>query len=147
MIKLGYRSDSFPIIEELPVKLCDYNEPFGQAVKVFVDIPPEDIVFDLYLVDIISLGLYNSPNRMILKHAVALALHTLFRPLIKEYPIPCNRIINEIKLPAKGLLEEIKRVLGWIIDFRKFKISLPMDKLKEWPFDIDNCKNLGIYHW
>ena len=76
---------------------------------------------------------------MALKHAPPLALHVLFRPLVKDDPIPCNRIINEIKHPAEGLLEEVKRILGWIVDFQKFKVSLPMDKLKEWAYDIDDC--------
>ena len=104
-----------------------------------MDIPPKDICFDIYIDDLIGIGLDKPAIRKALKHAPPLALHILFRPLIPEDPIPRNRIINETKHPAEGLLEEVKRILGWIIDFRKFTISLPIDKLKDWSYDINTC--------
>ena len=79
-------SDLFNLIENLPIKTYDNNEPFGQAAKLFVDIPPKDLVFDVYIDDLIGLGLDTEYNRKALKHAPLLALHILFCPLIKDDP-------------------------------------------------------------
>ena len=132
-------SDLFDLIESLPTKTYDDTIPFGQAEKLFVDIPPTDICFDNYIDDLIGIGIDTERIRKALKHAPPLAFHVLFRPLIYDDPIPRNRIINEIKHPAEGLLEETKRILGWFINFRKFRISLPFDKLKDWSYDLDAC--------
>jgi hypothetical protein len=47
-------------------------------------------------------------------------------------PLPRNKIISLKKQKTKGRMEEIKTVLGWILNIRQLLISLPTDKYKQW---------------
>ena len=79
-------------------------------------------------------------------HTVPLALHSTFYPVIAEDPIQRDNVINTIKHPAEGLLEEIKTILGWVVNFRSFEVYLPMHKLKEWLFDIESAIKHSSLH-
>jgi hypothetical protein len=50
-------------------------------------------------------------------------------------PLPHNKIISLKKQKTKGRMEEIKTVLGWILNIRQLLISLPTDKYKQWSSD------------
>lgn len=50
-------------------------------------------------------------------------------------PLPRNKIISLKKQKTKGRMEEIKTVLGWILNIRQLLISLPTDKYKQWSSD------------
>ena len=101
--------------------------------------PSQNIAFENYIDDLIGIALDSPRNRKCLLHAVPLTLHSTFRPVSTKDPIKRDNIINLIKHPAEGLLEEIKTILGWLVNFRTFKIFLPMHKLKEWMIDINNA--------
>ena len=47
------------------------------------------------------------------------------------------------KLATEAAAEEIKRVLGWICNFRTLMISLPDDKAKAWTADIKAMLEAG----
>ena len=125
------------MIEKLPINILEDNIPFGQAEDLFVFLQPSDIIFENYIDDIIGIGIDSTRNRKCLLHAVPLALHSTFRPVISSDPIRRDNIINIIKHPAEGLLEEVKTILGWLVNFRSFRVFLPFHKLKEWQIDMD----------
>ena len=50
-------SDLFDLVEGFPVKTYDNTTPFGQAAKLFVNISPKDMCFDVYLDDLIGIGI------------------------------------------------------------------------------------------
>ena len=135
-------SDAYELIESLPINNEDDEIPFGQAAKLFVPMIPKDIAFDGFIDDIMGLGIENPRINKCLLHAPALAMHILFRPAAdKDSKIPRDNIVNCIKHPAEGLLEEKKLILGWLIDFRRFRVHLPKHKLREWLIDIDSAIN------
>lgn len=134
------KSNLYNLIESLPTKEEHDDTPFGQAEELFVHLPPSNIAFENYIDDlIIAIGLDSTRNRKCLLHAVPLALHSTFCPVIVNDPIHRDNIINIIKHPAEGLLEEIKTILGWVVNFRSFRVHLPMHKLKDWLIDIDSA--------
>ena len=130
-------SDIYNVTEDLPTKLENSENSFGQAHPLFVDMEPKDIAFETYINDIIGIGIDSPRIRKCLLHAPALACHVLFRPVIKSDPIRRNNIVNSDKHQAEGLLEEVKVILGWRFNFRSFKVFLPSSKLKDWSIDID----------
>ena len=128
------RAADIPEVKRLPAEI-----PFGQAhpLKVTID-DPKDSYVDGFIDDLISIILdqMNFPERG--RHAVALALHTFFRPTNPDDPVPRDDILSLRKLLAEGGLEETKMVLGWFIDTRRFIIKLARDKATRWIMDIDD---------
>lgn len=132
-------SDHFDMMNSLPINIKDDSEKFGQADELIMDMVNKDIVFDIYIDDLLAAGVDSPKNRQILLHAVTLALSILFRPLNKNDPLPRDDIVCERKQKAEALLEEVKTVLGWKIDTRTFHVYLPMDKLKHWNLDLEQA--------
>ena len=68
--------------------------------------------------------------------AIDVAVHAMFRPLAQDEPIYCQDPLNLNKMKAEGRLKEKKKILCWLIDCRKHKILLPLDKKKAWIKEI-----------
>jgi hypothetical protein len=60
--------------------------------------------------------------------AIPLAIHSISRPLNKNDPIPRTETISLKIFKAKGRMEEVKKILGWIVNTRSLTIALPPDK-------------------
>jgi hypothetical protein len=82
----------------------------------------------------VTVNLKDNPLRII--RAIPLAIHSIARPVDPNDDLPRVDIISSKKLKAEGTLEEIKTVLGWVINTRHLLISLPPDKHKKWSSDI-----------
>ena len=81
-------------------------------------------------------------------NAVALSILLIFRPSLRNEPIPRDNVLSLRKLSAEGRLEETKIVLGWTIDTRKFLIKLPEEKALRWLSDIDEIiKSISDNNW
>ena len=132
-------SDHFDMMNSLPINLKNDSDEFGQADELIMDMEDKDVIFDIYIDDLLAAGVDSPKNREILLHAVTLALSILFRPLNKNDPLPRDDIVCERKQKAEALLEEVKTVLGWKIDTRAFRIYLPLDKLKHWNLDLEQA--------
>ena len=128
------RAAQIPADKRLPDDI-----PFGKAHPLKVKIEDEkDCYIDSFIDDLISIILdeLGLPERG--RNAVALALHTFFRPTNPDDPVPRDDILSLRKLLAEGGLEETKMVLGWFIDTRRFIIKLARDKAARWILDIDD---------
>jgi hypothetical protein len=68
--------------------------------------------------------------------ASLLAIHAVCRPLADDEPMPQSEMTAEKKLMAESLLEEIKMMLGWVLDTRRLMISLTMEKYLGWAAGI-----------
>ena len=110
--------------------------PFGQAHPLAVNIQAKDCFADGYVDDLISVAINTTQSTLRARHGIALAAHTIFRPTNKDDPLPRNDILSIAKLLAESRLEEIKTVLGWVINTRLFCISLPSEKSQRWLLDI-----------
>ena len=128
------RAVDIPADKRLPAEI-----PFGKAHELIVKFTDEkDCYIDGFIDDLISIILdeLDLPERG--RNAVALALHTFFRPTNADDPVPRDDILSLRKLLAEGGLEETKMVLGWFIDTRRFIIKLARDKADRWILDIDD---------
>ena len=111
--------------------------PFGKANPLAIQLPPKDCFTDGYIDDLISIALDTPKATSRGRHAISLALHTIFRPVNKDDPIPRDDVLSIRKLLAESRLEEQKTVLGWVIDTHSFRISLPEEKAQRWMIDIN----------
>ena len=101
---------------------AERGRPFGVGRELVVDIPinPRGI-YDLYLDDIIGLTLdmpgTNNLERSAGAHLLAIAATA--RPSHDNEPIPREAMEAEAKLAAEASPEEVKLILGWLMNFRE----------------------------
>ena len=129
---------SSPLQELYPaVKTLGDEIPFSRTKPLSIDIPETSMAkADVFLDDIVETGIDTPPIRARMQGAVALAVDTMSRPVHPSEPLPRGALINETKLAAEGRLEETKIVLGWLLDTRRLKISLPEHKFLAWTTQI-----------
>jgi len=121
---------------ELPSPLPDEIQ-FALAKELAVSLPENPAGYiDVYIDDNIGVTLDLGDNAIHLCRAIPLAIRTIARPLVDSDVIPRKDIISLKKFEAKGRLEEVKKILDWIINTRSLSISLPDDKFKAWSSDI-----------
>jgi hypothetical protein len=53
-----------------------------------------------------------------------------------DEPLPRKDIISLKKFAAKGILEEEKLVLGWMVNMRRLTLYRPKDKFDHWTSEI-----------
>jgi len=129
-------------IEE-PLSLED-SVTFHQARDLSIPIPLNDFgKIDIFIDDSIGVApdLGKDPTRVC--QAIPLAIWTIVRPASEQDIIPRKDIISIKKLQAEGCLEEIKTVLGWVINTRSLLIALPDHKFHVWTRDIDDMLVAG----
>ena len=124
-----------------PIKRLDATSTYGNAFPLAVTIPNRDCFTDGYIDDLMSIALDTIDATSRARHAIALSIHTIFRPININDPLPRNDVLSERKLLAESRLEEIKTVLGWVINTRSFRISLPNVKAQRWTLDINDVLN------
>jgi hypothetical protein len=117
-----------------PIFLPD-DIPFEQGRELIVDVSiSERGTHDIFIDDLVGLGLdlpgCNNKSRS--EAAPLLAIDTCSRRVAADEPIPRLNMAAMHKLCAEGRLEEIKMILGWLWDFRRLLISLPIDKYIAW---------------
>ena len=126
-------SDSIPP----PVSLPD-NVPFAQTRELSINIPVNDLgKVDVFIDDYIAITPDIEDNTTRVIRAIPFAIHSVARPIDNSDDIPRVDIISAKKLHAEGTFEEVKVVLGWIINTRNLLISLPQDKHKKWTTDLN----------
>ncbi len=89
---------------------------------------------DIYINDLIGLGLDlpGCNNRRRSEAAPLLTINACSRRVANDEPIPRHNMAALHKLSAEGRLEETKMILGWMWDFRRLTISLPINKYTVW---------------
>ena len=75
--------------------------------------------------------------------AALLVIHATARPNHPEEPIPREEMKARNKLFAEAGLEEVKMILGWLINFRRLIISLPSNKFIAWTDSINEILARG----
>ena len=130
-----------PPAAELPDEM-----PFAEGKELIVDVPVDPRgTNEVYIDDIIGLAVDfpGSGNANRIERAALLAIYTAARALSPNEPIPRETMEARNKLFAEAAAEEIKRVLGWICNFRRLMISLPDDKARAWIGDVITMLETG----
>ncbi len=101
---------------------------------------------DVYIDDLVSLtvDVEESDNLVQCNRAPLLGIDTLSRPLDLNKPIPRETVEAMKKLEAEALLQEIKSILGWEIDFCHLLIKLPDNKFVTWVAAIEQMLEDGM---
>jgi len=127
-------SDSIDPPEPLPD-----NIPFHPAKDLVVHLPDNlGGYVDVYIDDNIGVAPDFGTNVPRLNRVIPLMIHTFARPTDSHDIIPRKDIISMKKFRAEGRLEEIKTVLGWVLNTRSLRLSLPPEKLRDWSRDINS---------
>lgn len=91
---------------------------------------------DVFIDDIVSVGLDTPENVVKLKAAPCTVLHSVCHKSDNTH-IPRVDILSEMKNKEEGAPEEIKTVLGWDLDTRRLLIKLPPHKAKAWSSELN----------
>jgi hypothetical protein len=130
-----------------PPEFLDDSIPFAEGLELIVDIPVDPRgTTDVYIDDLISLmvDVEESDNLIQCNRAPLLKIDTLSCPLDLNEPIPCETMEAMKKLEAEALLQEIKTILGWEIDFCRLLIKLPDNKFFAWVAAIERMLEDGM---
>jgi hypothetical protein len=114
-----------PIQSQIPSTPLTMNSsiPFAAALPLAVDVPVESVgKADNFIDDLIVVILGDADNICRGNAAAALALELVSRPPHAKEPVLRGHLASFSKLLAEGRLEEVKTILGWILD------TLPNDK-------------------
>ena len=69
---------------------------------------------------------------------MSLTVRTVSHPLAQKEPVPRDKIIEQSKVKAEGVLEEIKIVLGWLYNTRTLCVILTETKFIAWTKNIQD---------
>ena len=122
-----------------PPLLVDNSIPFAEGKYMIIDVPVDARgTADVYIDDTIALtvDVEDSNNVQRLKQETLLAIQCSAREKHKDEPIPREEMAAQAKLLAKAGAEEIKIILGWILNFRTLTIALPDNKYVAWKVAI-----------
>ena len=128
-----------------PISLPD-DIPFGDAKELSITLPNEDWgKCDVYIDDIISVAVDIGDNVDRLRTAPCSVIHAI-ADNCQDSILPRDNMIADDKNLAEGAPEEAKICLGWLINTRSLKISLPSHKFKAWVSQIElalQSKSIG----
>lgn len=112
-----------PLQEKFPKRNSLPEEtPFEPALPLIVQVPDEDNKVDVYIDDTTTISVDVDDNADKGEAAVALAMHVVGRPLDPGDPIARNDLVLMTKLLAEAGLDEIKILLGWLLNTRTLRI-------------------------
>jgi len=120
-------------------KILEEEEKLGLGKDLIVSIPinPRG-THDIYIDDLIGLTLdvpgSNNVQRCAGAHLLAIAATA--RPSHVGEPIPREEMEAVNKLVAEATPEETKVILGWLMNFHKLIVSLPINKFQAWSESI-----------
>ena len=125
--------------EEIYSKIdyLDDSIPLAKTKEILFKVPTTDNYINRYIDDMITIILA-------LDHLIHRAIQTIpllclvfFRPVHKDEPLERSDILSTKKLIAEGNLSEVKTFLGWTINTRTMRVSLPNIKAMKWIGEIN----------
>jgi hypothetical protein len=124
----------------------DASVPYGPACEMAYNIPTTlTSRCDCFVDDLIQVFLDTVENRRRLPGIVPFIANLFFRPHAGDNePIPRRPIFGPEKLAAEGTPAEIQTVLGWLLDTRRLRLALPVDKFLAWSGDIVVVITVGV---
>jgi hypothetical protein len=117
------------------MKLLDDSIAYAEGRELIVDIPVDARgTGDVYIDDLIqaTVVIEGTDNAIRCERATLLAIETVARPKDGKEPIPREDMEARNKLEAEAGLEELKTVLGWLLDTRRLRVKLPKNKFIAW---------------
>ena len=119
------------------------NHPFTVARPLAIDVKLQTIFIDGFIDDIVTITVKMHDLLSRATNVVPLAIHSIFRPVDDDEPILRDDVLSARKMQGEGAMSEIKLILGWVIDSRKFTVSLAPDKECHWQHNLDTLITKG----
>ena len=120
------------------------GDEFGKAFTTSVDDPVDDGLakFECFLDDLF--GVFQAQDKDKAEAALPLALHLVGRPVDERAPesFPRDDLLAASKFLAEAKASERKTILGWDVNTRSFKVSLPMDKRLAWVNELRRLRSM-----
>ena len=120
------------------------SDEFGKAFAMSVNDPVDDGLakFECYLDDLF--GVFRDRDVDKAEAALPLALHLVGRPVDERAPesFPRDDLLAASKFLAEAKASERKTILGWDVNTRSFKVSLPGDKRRAWVTELRRLRSL-----
>jgi hypothetical protein len=114
------------------------ERPLNQALPMAVQVNVLDEgQTDCYIDDLTTTVVDIGDNMKRAAAAALLAIYIVGRPVDERDTIKRKDLVSLSKLEAEAALEESKVLLGWKLDTRALKISLPFHKFKAWTNGIN----------
>ena len=88
-------------------------------MKLSIQLVTKEISFHYYINNMIIVCLIANDKVNGTLNAVLLILNAIFRPINKNEFVTRIPILSVAKLIAEGCMEEIKTILGWVINTRQ----------------------------
>lgn len=114
--------------------------PFATSRALAVNIIAKQISVEVYIDDLITVCLLLPGNLERATHALPIILDCIFRPTSKTESVQRNPILQQAKLMAEDKFEEIKTVLGWLIDTRSLRIFYPKMKARQLVLQVEDLQ-------
>jgi len=109
--------------------------------QLSVHIPNRPSFADGYIDDCLAVAIDSEDEVKRSQEAPPLIIHSLFRPLDENEPVPRNDNISDDKLKGEGQPSEQRIMLGWLIDTTCMRVFLPLTKALAWATDIKQILN------
>ena len=120
------------------------EDEFGKAFATSVEDPVDDGLakFECYLDDLF--GVFRARDKEKAEAVLPLALHLVGRPVDERAPesFPRDDLLAASKFLAEAKASERKTILGWDVNTRSFKVSLPADKRVAWVGELRRLRSL-----
>jgi hypothetical protein len=94
---------------------------------------PAQLTDDLFSANVITEKNQRADH---LAQAILLSIEVLGRPHSDHETLLCDVLLSLEKAEAEGMPNEILIILGWLLDTRRLRISLPLDKYIAWTNDL-----------
>jgi hypothetical protein len=118
--------------------------PMAKARAMSVQVGSDDCPYtEVYLDNFISCFLDTDASIWAGSRINLLILYLFGRPILQNEPTTRDDLLAFDKTLAEGTPEESKVVLGWIINTRLLRLSLPCDKRDAWTADIRRLLSLS----
>ena len=122
-----------------PPLFLDDSIPFAEGKVLIIDVQVDARGTSYVYIDntiALTVDVEDSNNVQPLEQATLLAIHCAAREKHKDEPIPREEMAARAKLLAEAGAEEIKIILGWILNVRTLAIALPENKYVAWKVAI-----------
>ena len=120
------------------------DDEFRRAFAMSVEDPVSDrqAKFECYLEDLF--GVFRAGDREKAEAALPFALHLVGRPVDNRTPesFPRDDLLAASKFLAEAKASERKTILGWDVNTRSLKVSLPADKRRAWLVELRRLAKL-----
>lgn len=123
-----------PVQSQLPPpKFEDDDVPFSPVLEPAVDLPVNNPGFvDVFIDDTITVTPDIGNNVEQGEGVALLAMHVVGQPCDDNEVLPQKDLTSLSKLIAEGRLEELKIIIGWLLDTRRMIIAPPEHKFITW---------------